>query len=200
MTESHSADLYELLELSPNASFETVERMFRFHAKRYHPDAGTTGNAEKFKRIISAYDILRDPEKRAAYDAAYQDQQKETKVLVMGADSTADDYTMRFRVLSLFYAQRRRNMKQPGIGITKLEELTNLPTEILEFHLWYFREKGWIQRELSGPLSITAAGVDEIESREKARSEGSDPRLEYSPSSSAMRVKKSSPTQSQFAT
>jgi len=184
MPEQIATDLYELLELSPNASFETIERTFRFHAKRFHPDAGSSGNTEKFKQLLSAYETLKDPQKRAAYDAVYQKQQQDKKALVMGADATADDYAIRHRMLSLFYAQRRRNMKQPGVGISKLEELTNLPTEILEFHLWYFKEKGWIQRELSGPLSITAVGVDEIESREKRRFESMEPRLAYTPASS----------------
>lgn len=199
MSDQAAADLYELLELSPNASFETIERTFRFHAKRFHPDAGASGNTERFKQILSAYETLKDPAKRAAYDAIYQNQQSEKKALVMGADSTADDYAIRHRMLSLFYAQRRRNMKQPGVGISKLEELTNLPTEILEFHLWYFREKGWVQRELSGPLSITAAGVDEIESREKRRSESMEPRLGFTPASASPQLR-AAPKPAQVAT
>lgn len=154
--------------------------MFRFHAKRYHPDAGTSGNVEKFKRLISAYDVLRDPSKRTAYDTVYHSQQHDKRALVMNADATADDYAIRHRLLALFYAQRRRNMKQPGLGIAKLEELTNLPSEILELHLWYFREKGWIQREVSSVLSITVVGVDEIESRERCRAGTIDARIGYS--------------------
>jgi hypothetical protein len=37
----------------------------------------------------------------------------------------------------------------------------------LAFHLWYFREQGWIAREESGVMSITAQGVDQIESQYK---------------------------------
>jgi len=190
MSDQAPSDLYELLELSPNASFETIERMFRFHAKRYHPDAGASGNVDRFKRLVHAYEILRDPAKRTAYDAAYQKQQRDNHALVMNADATADDYAIRYRLLSLFYAQRRRNMKQPGMGIAKLEELTQLPSEILELHLWYFREKGWVQREVSGLLSITVVGVDEIEARERSRAAAStDTRLGYNPSASAISVK-----------
>jgi len=186
--------------LSPNASFDTIERTFRFHAKRFHPDAGVSGDVEKFKRLVNAYETLRDPAKRAAYDAVYQNQQHDKQSLVMNAESTADDYAIRSRLLSLFYAQRRRNMKQPGVGISKLEELTGLPTEILELHLWYFREKGWVQREVSGPLSITVAGIDEIESRERSRAASTvEQRIGYTAISSATRLKADS-TPNQVAT
>ena len=77
----------------------------------------------------------------------------------------ANDSAVRQRLLGLFYTTRRKNMKQPGLGITTMEEMMKMPAGSLEFHLWYICEKGWIQREVSGPWSITYAGVDEIESR-----------------------------------
>jgi curved DNA-binding protein len=174
-------DLYEVLELSPSATFETIENMFRYHAKRYHPDSVPTGCQEKFKKLLHAYHTLREPEKRAAYDATYERNRRDRKSLVAGAEATSDDHAVRHRLLSLFYAQRRRNMKDPGLAITTIEELMKVPTELIEFHLWYFREKGWIQRELSGPLSISHAGVDEIESRELKRSQYLHERIEYAP-------------------
>lgn len=181
MNDRPFVDLYEILELSPSATFETIENMFRYHAKRYHPDTGASGCPEKFKRLLQAYNTLRDPEKRAAYDSAYERNRRDRKSLMAGADATADDHAIRHRLLSLFYAQRRRNIKQPGLAITTIEELMKVPSELIEFHLWYFREKGWVQRELSGPLSITHAGVDEIESREAKRAQQLHARIEYSP-------------------
>lgn len=77
----------------------------------------------------------------------------------------ANDSAVRRRLLGLFYTTRRKNMKQPGLGITTMEEMMKVPAGSLEFHLWYICEKGWIQREVSGPWSITFAGVDEFESR-----------------------------------
>ena len=58
-------------------------------------------------------------------------------------------------------------MKNPGIGVMTLEQILGCPEEILEFHLWYFREKGWVAREETGLLAITAAGVDKIEEQDK---------------------------------
>ena len=180
MNDRNFVDFYEVLELSPSASFETIENTYRYHAKRYHPDAGPTGSPEKFKRLVQAYTVLRDPAKRAAYDAAYERNRRDQKSLLVGAEAAADDCAVRHRLLSIFYAQRRRNMKQPGLGITTVEDMMKIPPDLLEFHLWYFREKGWIQRELSGPWSITSAGVDEIESRESSRVQNLQERIGYS--------------------
>ena len=68
MTQRSFADYYEVLQISPNADQETIERMYRFLAKRYHPDNKTNGNDEKFKLLLEAYRTLCDPEKRVAYD------------------------------------------------------------------------------------------------------------------------------------
>ena len=180
MNDRTFVDFYEILELSPGASFETIENTYRYHAKRLHPDAGATGSSEKFKRLVQAYTVLRDPTKRAAYDAAYERNRRDQKSLLVGAEAAADDCAVRHRLLSIFYAQRRRNMQQPGLGITTVEDMMRIPSDLLEFHLWYFREKGWIQRELSGPWSITSAGVDEIESRESNRAQNLQERIAYS--------------------
>ena len=61
-------DYYELLQISPNADPDTVTRVFRLLAQRYHPDHPDTGNESMFREILSAYAVLSDPEKRASYD------------------------------------------------------------------------------------------------------------------------------------
>lgn len=154
---------YETLEASCNASFETIERTFRYLAKRFHPDSSANGDRARFNEIVVAYETLRDPEKRAAYDAKLESQKDEQSAIVREAGHASSDTADRHRILTLLYAQRRRNMSSPGIGIGSLEDLTGLPIEVLEFHMWFFREKGWICREESGTLSISAAGVDKIE-------------------------------------
>ena len=155
-------DYYELLELSPNASLATIERVFRYFATKWHPDAG--GEKEKFVLLVRAFETLRDPAARAAYDAKYQKYQERTVKLVEDAGAIRRDSVDRHHLLSLFYARRRQDLKRPGLGITTVERLMNCPAEILEFHLWYFREKGWIKREDHGAFAITADGVDRVES------------------------------------
>jgi molecular chaperone DnaJ len=64
------ADYYELLGVSPDASDEQIKRAYRKLARELHPDS-TGGDAEaeaRFKEVSKAYEVLRDPERRARYD------------------------------------------------------------------------------------------------------------------------------------
>lgn len=161
---SNFIDHYEVLEVSQTASFETIERVFRYMAKRFHPDVAENGDITRFSAIVEAYETLSNPANRANFDLEY-DKQKTAKVeIVEGTGSVGDDTADRHKLLKLFYAQRRRSMKTPGMGITTVESMMGIPQEVLEFHLWYFRERGWIQREEGGAISITADGVDKLES------------------------------------
>ena len=155
---------YELLELSPNASEKTIERMFRFLAAKWHPDAG--GDRQKFSQLVTAFEALKDPAARAAYDVSLAQQQMKEARIIAHAEEAGADTVDRHKLLRLYYAARRQNSKKPAIGNAGVETLMNVPAEVLEFHLWYFREKGWIKREDNGGYSITAEGVDRVETRE----------------------------------
>ncbi|MCR2833856.1 molecular chaperone DnaJ [Parerythrobacter lacustris] len=71
-------DFYELLEVSRDADDKVLKSAYRRLAMQYHPDRnpGCTESEAKFKAISAAYDCLKDPQKRAAYDrfghAAFQ--------------------------------------------------------------------------------------------------------------------------------
>ena len=71
-------DFYELLEVSRDADDKTLKSAYRRLAMRYHPDKnpGCQDSEARFKQISAAYECLKDPQKRAAYDryghAAFQ--------------------------------------------------------------------------------------------------------------------------------
>lgn len=156
-------DFYEILEISPNASQDTIDRMFRFLAQRYHPDRSGTDDHRKFDQIVKAHETLRDPEKRVAYDIRHKKNSEYHWQLVEEAadiEGFENDESIQTRILSVMYTKRKRDIYNPGLGNMLLERLVGCPKEILEFHLWYLREKGWIMRLEDGLLAITAEGVD----------------------------------------
>jgi len=64
-------DYYQILGVSRDASADDVKRAYRKLARKYHPDVSKEPDAEaRFKELSEASEVLRDPEKRAAYDAA----------------------------------------------------------------------------------------------------------------------------------
>ena len=166
MSGNEFVDYYELLQLSPNADADTIERIFRHHAKKSHPDNAETADNERFQQIVDAHRTLGDPETRAGYDAKYQNYwNSKWKLASEAGDGSAfgDDQKTRERLLSLLYIQRRRNLKSPGLGELDVARLLCTPFELVEFHLWYLKAKGWVERLETGQLAITSLGVDQVE-------------------------------------
>src|SRR5579872_5613565 len=63
-------DYYETLGVAKGASADDLKRAYRQMAMKYHPDrnAGDKAAEQKFKDVSEAYDVLKDDQKRAAYD------------------------------------------------------------------------------------------------------------------------------------
>jgi curved DNA-binding protein len=168
-------DYYEDLQVSPRADFETIERVFRLLAKRYHPDNPRAGDATRFDIIMKAYHELSDPQKRAAYDVVYDEFQahrwKQQLVSALTPES-GDPDQIREAVLKVLLQQRQQEPSNAGIGLWYLEKYLGWPEKILEFHIWYMKEKGWITRGDNGHYMITAEGVDRLEENAKKNANG----------------------------
>ena len=166
MNQNHFVDYYEDLQVSPNADIETIERIYRLFAKRYHPDNLNTGDVEKFNIITEAHRLLSDPEKRAAYDAKYEEEknrQYKTLFNILSSEGFENDKKIRHQILSILYTERRHEPFESGVGLWRLEKLLGWPEKVLNFHTWYLKEKGWIQHAETGGYEITASGVDIVE-------------------------------------
>ena len=72
-------DYYTLLGVSRGAEAEIVRAAYLALARRYHPDAATAASphdAEKFRLITEAYEVLRDPRRREYYDWGHSRQEQ----------------------------------------------------------------------------------------------------------------------------
>ena len=167
MAESKSLDHYETLQISPTAEPDTIHRVYRLLAQRFHPDNRETGDATRFRIICEAYQILSDPESRAQYDAVHEGQQQARWRLIKAGSESENNFdaeqAIRLTVLEVLYTRRRIEPLQPGLFLIELEQLTGTPREHLEFTVWYLMQKEYTSRTDSSRLMITASGVDYLE-------------------------------------
>jgi len=158
-------DYYEVLQLSPNATPDTIERVFRLLAKRFHPDNQDTGDPAAFTSITEAHAVLSNPERRAHYDLTY-DRNRSLQWQIFDQQSAAGgrEYDQRLfhGILSLLYVARRRDPKRGGLGTVQIERLLGVPEQHLEFPMWYLKQHGSIEILDSGQYAITVAGIDQL--------------------------------------
>ncbi len=165
MEREPSNNYYEVLQVSPKADQETIDRVYRLLAKRYHPDNNGTGDARIFDILTKAYRVLSDPKKRAEYDAhsgATQFLRERELIKDLPSSSSEKDKKIYQAILSILYTARRKDAANPGVGIVDLEKQIGCPERHLEFHIWYLKEKGWVQHLDTGGFAITASGVDAV--------------------------------------
>lgn len=161
-------DFYEFLQISPNAEPDTIHRVYRFLAVRLHPDNPETGDAEKFFLLKQAYDVLSDPARRIAYDAARKTEGPQPVPLsttIDFMDNMEGELNRRLGILALLYIQRRTNPYTPEVSLLEVENRMGFPRDYLEFTAWYLRNKGYITRSDNSDFTLTAEGVDFVESQ-----------------------------------
>jgi curved DNA-binding protein CbpA len=159
-------DYYEVLQISPNAEPETIHRVFRILAVRYHPDNPETGDSEKFIRLTKAYDVLGDPNKRADYDLLVK-AQTEGPLAAFGSkeflEGVEAENNRRIGIVCLLYRQRRFYPEEAGLSILQLEALMNIPREHLVFAIWYLKEMMYVTFTDKSDYVITGEGTKFIE-------------------------------------
>lgn len=159
-------DYYETLQISRTAEIETIHRVYRIMAARFHPDNALTGSLDNFLALREAYQVLSKPNLRAEYDRSL-DSQAASPLAVFGQKGFVGGHqtetNRRLGVLSLLYNRRRLNGDRPGISMLDLERLMSLPREYLQFTLWYLKSKGYIAVEEHSDYCVTPSGVDYLE-------------------------------------
>jgi curved DNA-binding protein len=156
-------DHYESLQISPSAESETVHRVYRILAQRFHPDNSETGSIEIFRAINEAYEVLGDPQRRAAYDVHHRESRRLAwKIFDQSNSAQGVEAERRKRqgILGLLYRKRVSQPEAPGMTLKEFEDLLGVPKEHLEFSLWYLSQSQCLQRTDNGRHLITLKGVD----------------------------------------
>ena len=167
--ETEVPDYYEFLEISPQATQDTIHRVYRFLASRYHPDHPETGDIEKFALLTSAYKVLSDPARRAEYNAqrslAPRCFQQPMSSTIDFMDQVEGDHNRRLAVLTILYYKRRMYPEQPEVPLSEIEQRMGFPRDYLDFTTWYLTKKKFITKADNAEFTLTVDGVDFIETR-----------------------------------
>jgi hypothetical protein len=162
-------DHYETLQINCKADAQTIHRVFRMMATRYHPDNPETGDVEQFLRMKRAYSVLSDPELRAEYDTILEKTRDDgprpifgLKDFVTGVEAEAN---RRLGVLCLLYTKRQTSPEAPGVSLLDLEQEMGFPREYLSFTIWYLRSKDFITVADNSDYALTASGADFVEEK-----------------------------------
>jgi len=159
-------DYYEFLQISPSAEADTIHRVYRFLATRFHPDNRETGDIERFYLLKQAYEVLSDPASRAVYDETRRASQPEPlSAWIDFMDDMEGELNRRLAVLTVLYFQRRTNPNKPEVSFRDIESRLGFPRDYLMFTAWYLRTKGYITRADNSEFTITADGVDFVETQ-----------------------------------
>jgi curved DNA-binding protein CbpA len=160
-------DYYETLQVSVNADPETIHRIYRILAQRFHPDNQATGDPEQFRTLTEAYEVLSDPGRRAQYDVHYSEHRRERSKLIAEMVRVQSDVEFeqlaRMTILEALYAQRRLEPRQPGVMDADLAEVLGRPRDQMEFTLWYLSSRRFIDRQDGSRITITVDGVEYFE-------------------------------------
>jgi len=167
MNDSTVTDYYEALQISANAEPETIHRVYRLLAQRFHPDNQDTGNAARFRALTEAYEVLSEPTRRAQYDAVHQRVWRDRWKLV-DASSNGDvdvhgEQIARLSLLELLYTRRRTEPRTPTMSMLDIEAVIGRPREHLEFSIWFLTQRKFVVRGDDSGLTITADGVEYLE-------------------------------------
>ena len=80
-------------------------------------------------------------------------------------DNMEGELNRRLAVLAVLYFQRRTNPYSPEVSFLDIERRMGFPRDYLEFTAWYLRNKGYITRADNSDFTLTAEGVDFVETQ-----------------------------------
>jgi molecular chaperone DnaJ len=107
---------YEVLGVDRDATVEDIKKVYRKLSKQHHPDM-KDGDAEKFKEIASAYEILSDPQKKEQYDMFGSTGQQGGNPFSGGGNPFGDMFSSMFGSANPFARQRAKRGSDVGVSV-----------------------------------------------------------------------------------
>lgn len=168
-TDRPFVDYYHILQVSPRCEAKKLETAYRRLAKSYHPDHTETADPTKFSEVVQAYKILRYPQSRQEYDIFYKENTTAEHVespvfddMSVDEKNALTDAEAHEKILLTLYKKRREDAHNPGVLAFYIKESLHCSDEIFEFHAWYLKAKGFIERTEQNELAITVDGIDHV--------------------------------------
>jgi len=155
---TNNKDLYSILGVSRDASFEEIKASYRRLAKELHPDVNKDDPdcAEKFKELTQAYEILSDPEKRSRYDRFGTD--KDIADPFGGMSDIFETFFGDFFGVGQERSRRtvsfRGEDREIAVGITYFEAINGAPDKIIEYDRYEKCEKCEGKGSVSGRKTV----------------------------------------------
>jgi len=159
-------DHYAVLEVDAKADQTTLLAAYSNLVAKYHPTRGTTPDAEKFKAITTANEVLSDPSSRAAFDQLRGNPQKEEAFRFSGAaffEKTDGEPTRRLAILCLLYDRARQFPTRPGLSFRQTEAILTMSGDEMRFAMVYLKARGLAIADDKSNLLITVDGMDYVE-------------------------------------
>ena len=159
-------DHYSLFGIDPSADAETIQAAYSRLAEKYHPNNPLTGDAHKFECVNQAYEVLSDPQLRAAFDKVKGVDLEGGNPKFTGAEffrALAQSAGLRAAVLCILYDRRRVKSFKPSLSMRHLEGMLYVGGESLNFALWYLKKRGLVTYDDKSSMEITVDGMDFLE-------------------------------------
>jgi hypothetical protein len=156
-------DPYEILAVDQQSVSETIQQAYAKLAQKYHSRNSATGDAEMFKAVNLAYEILSNPERRREFDRLHGISQEAASPKFSGLpffDALGLDVVLRAAILCLLYDRRRARPSAPGLSIRQVEIMVEATAVELSAAMWYLKQRGLVLSDDKSSLQITVDGMD----------------------------------------
>ena len=158
---------YVVFGIERTASNDAIHKRYQELVKLFHPQKGESPDAEQFKAINDAYEVLTDPYGRKTLDDMLDGPQQDKSAPVFLVEeivsSLPDQIGRRSTILAVLYDRRRQKPNRPGVSFRNLEMMLGWTPDQLELTLWYLKQRELVTADDKSNLLVTANGMDYME-------------------------------------